>query len=160
QRGAEPMPPGRGRGGPVGYPMGKLPELPAGLFTAKSTLNHSTLRKEWVDIPAGDVKLHMWVEYPDGNAKAPFVLVMQQAPGLDEWQRGIADQLALQGFIAVAPDLYSGLGPNGGNYDSFEGVDAAMRAMAKLTSDETLRRYKAAYAWGMSLPRASGKSAT
>jgi carboxymethylenebutenolidase len=160
QRGTEQLPSGRGRGGPLGYPMGKLPELPAGLFTARSTLNHSMLRKEWVDIPVGDVKLHMWVEYPDGNAKAPFVLVMQQAPGLDEWQRGIADQLALQGFIAVAPDLYSGLGPNGGNYDSFEGVDAAMRAMAKLTPDETLRRYKAAYAWGMSQPRASGKSAT
>src|SRR4051812_32798256 len=102
QRGTEQLPSGRGGGGPLGYPMGKLPELPAGLFTAKSTLNHSTLRKQWVDIPVGDVKLHLWLEYPDGGAKAPFVLVMQQAPGLDEWQRAIADQLALQGFIAVA----------------------------------------------------------
>jgi carboxymethylenebutenolidase len=149
-----------GGGAPRGYPMGKLPDLPAGLFTAKSTLIHSTLRREWVDIPAGDVRLHIWVEYPEGNGKAPFVLVMQQAPGLDEWQRAIADQLALQGFIAAAPDLYSGLGPNGGNYDSFEGVDAAMRAAARLSHDEIMRRYKAAYTWGMALPRASGKSAS
>jgi carboxymethylenebutenolidase len=102
----------------------------------------------------------MWVEYPQGAGKVPFVLVMQQAPGLDEWQRAIADQLALQGFFAVAPDLYSGLGPNGGNYDSFEGVDAAMRSMARLTHDEMVRRYKAAYAWGMAQPRANGKSAS
>jgi len=151
----------RGPGGlPRGYPFNKLPEVPAGIFNAKSTLIHSTLRKEWVDIPVGDVKLHMWVEYPAGDAKAPFVLVMQQAPGLDAWQRATADQLALQGFFAVAPDLYSGLGPNGGNYDSFEDVDAAMRAAARLTHEEQLRRYKAAYAWGMAQPRASGKSAT
>jgi carboxymethylenebutenolidase len=151
--------PGRGRG-PLGYPMGKLPNLPAGLFTAKSTLLHSTLRREWVDIPLGDVKLHMWVEYPDGDGKAPLVLLMQQAPGLDDWHRSIGDQLALEGFIAVTPDLYSGMGPNGGNYDSFEGVDAAMRSLARLSNEEMLRRYKAAYAWGMALPRASGKSAT
>jgi carboxymethylenebutenolidase len=151
----------QGRGGlPRGYPFNKLPEVPAGIFNAKSTLNHSTLRKEWVDIPIGDVKLHMWVEYPEGNAKAPLVLVMQQAPGLDAWQRAIADQLALQGFLAVAPDLYSGLGPGGGNYDSFEDVDAAMRASARLTHEEQMRRYKAAYAWGMAQPRANGKSAS
>lgn len=149
-----------GAGAPRGYPFGKLATLPAGIFTAKSTLNHSDLRREWVDIPLGAGKLHMWVEYPKGDAKAPFVLVMQQAPGLDEWQRAIADQLALEGFFVVAPDLYSGLGPNGGNYDSFEGVDAAMRSMARLTPDEMLRRYKAAYAWGMAQPRANGKSAT
>jgi len=162
-KGPEGAAPGNPRGPaslPRGYPFNKLPDVPAGIFNAKSTLNHSTLRKEWVDIPVGDVKLHMWVEYPTGNAKAPLVLVMQQAPGLDAWQRAIADQLALQGFFAVAPDLYSGLGPGGGNYDSFEDVDAAMRASARLTHEEQIRRYKAAYAWGMAQPRASGKSAS
>jgi carboxymethylenebutenolidase len=142
-----------------GYPN-KLPEVPAGIFNAKSALNHSTLRKEWADIPVGDIMLHMWVEHPAGDGKAPVVLVMQQAPGLDAWQRSMADQLAFEGFFAVAPDLYSGLGPNGGNFDSFEDADAAMRAAARLTHPEQLRRYKAAYAWAMAQPRANGKSAT
>jgi carboxymethylenebutenolidase len=147
-------------GGPRGYPMGKLPDLPAGVFSAKSTLLHSTLRKEFVDLPVGDVKLHIWVEYPAGSGNAPVVIVMQHGPGMDDWQRALADQLALQGFIAVAADLYSGLGPNGGNWDSFEGVDAALRASAKLSPEEAIRRYKVAYEYGMKLPRASGKVAS
>ncbi len=147
-------------GGPRGYPVGKLPELPAGVFTAKSTLLHSTLRREFVDLPVGGVNLHTWIEYPQGAGQAPVVIVMQHGPGLDDWQRALADQLALQGFIGVAADLYSGLGPNGGNWDSFEGTDAAMRAAGKLTPEEAIRRYKAAYEYAIKLPRASGKVAS
>jgi carboxymethylenebutenolidase len=153
------QPPG-GRGGPPGYPVGKLRDLPAGTFSATSTLLHSTLRKEFVDLPVGDIKMHTWIEYPAGEGKSPVVIVMQHGPGMDDWQRALADQLALEGFIAVAADLYSGLGPNGGNWDSFEGVDAAMRASGKLTPDEAIRRYKAAYDYGIKLPRANGKVAT
>jgi carboxymethylenebutenolidase len=151
------------KGGPFGgrgYPTGKPSDLPAGIFTAKNVLANSKLRKEFVDIPVGSVKLHTWIEYPDGNDKAPVVIVMQHGPGLDDWQRALADQLALQGFIAVAPDLFSGLGPNGGNYDSFSGPDDVLRTNGRLTQDEGMRRYKAAWEYGMKLPRTNGKSAT
>lgn len=150
-----------GRGNqPVGYPQGKLPNLPAGRYTAKSTLAKSTLRKEFVDIMVGNVKLHTWVVYPEGNAPAPVMLVMQHGLGLDEWVRAFADQMAVQGFIAIAPDLFSGLGPNGGNWESFIGTDEVMRAAGGINQDEGIRRYKAAYDWGMKLPRANGKSAS
>jgi len=147
-------------GGPRGYPVGKLPDLPAGTFSATSTLLHSALSKQFVNLPVGDIQVHTWVEYPTGTAKAPVVIVMQHGPGLDDWQRALADQLAFQGFIAIAADLYSGLGPNGGNWDSFEGIDAALRAAGKLTPEEAIRRYKTAYDYGMKLPRASGKVAS
>lgn len=150
-------PPGGGRGG---YPQNKLANLPAGVFTAKSTLLHSRLQKEFVDIAMGNVKLHTWVEYPEGNGKAPIAMVMQHGPGMDDWQRALADQLALEGFIAIAVDLHSGLGPNGGNYDSFEGTDDVMRAAARLTPDEMQRRYKAGLDWGKKLPRWNGKAAS
>jgi len=146
--------------GPMGYPRGKLPELPAGVFTARSTINNSKLRKEFVDIPMGDAKLHTWVEYPAGEGKAPIVLVMQHGPGMDDWQRALADQLAQQGFIAIAADLHSGLGPNGGNYDSFEGTDEVMRATARIDQNEMQRRYKIAMEWGKKLPRFNGKVAS
>jgi carboxymethylenebutenolidase len=150
----------KGGRGPVGYPQGKLPELPAGTFNAHSIVTNSKLIKEFVDIQMGAVKLHTWVEYPDGDAKAPIVIVMQHGPGMDDWQRALADQLALQGFIAIAPDLHSGLGPNGGNYDSFGGTDEVMRATARVNADEQQARYQAAYAWGKKLPRWNGKVAS
>jgi carboxymethylenebutenolidase len=151
----------KGGRGPAGYPIGKLPDLPAGTFNAHTVVTNSKLKKEFVDIQmAGGVKLHTWVEYPDGDAKAPIVLVMQHGPGMDDWQRALADQLALQGFIAIAPDLHSGLGPNGGNYDSFSGTDEVMRATARVSPDEQQARYKAAYEWGKKLPRWNGKVAS
>jgi len=132
--------------------------LPASYYTATATLARSPLKKEWVDIPMGDGKLHTWVEYPEGNGKAGVVIVMQHGVGLDDWMRSVADQLAADGFIAVAPDAWSGTGPNGGNRDSFQFDDEAMRAAARITPDETQRRYKAARDWALELPRANGKT--
>jgi carboxymethylenebutenolidase len=149
----------RGGFGGRGYPTGKLPNLPAGVFNAHSTLEHSTLQKEFVDIPVGSVQLHTWIVYPEGSGKAPIVIVAHHGPGLDEWQRALGVQLAMQGFISVTPDLLSGYGPNGGNYDSFDGTDAVMRGLGRLTQDEGIRRLKAAFEYAMKLPRADGKSA-
>lgn len=142
----------------------KQPNLPAGYYTAYSALDKSKLRKEWVDIPLpakpgeSAAKLHTWVEYPAGEGKAGVVIVMQHATGMDEWIRAVADQLAQEGFIAVAPDLWSGTGNNGGGRETFEFIDDAMKAGAKITADEAQRRYKAARDWALKLPRANGKS--
>jgi carboxymethylenebutenolidase len=138
----------------------KKPDLPAHIYTAKSTLANSKLRKEWVEIPVGDAKLRMWVEYPEGNAKTGVVIVMQHGTGLDDWMRSVADQIAHEGYIAVAPDIWSGTGPNGGGRDSFQFDDDAMKAAARIGPAETQRRYKAAWDWAMKLPRANGKSGT
>ena len=150
-----------GRGARAGGLATKDPALPAGYFTAKSTLTNSKLRKEWVDIPleGSSVKLHTFIVYPEGNARSGVVIVMQHGVGLDDWQRALADQVAQDGFIAVAPDLWSGTGPNGGNWDSAEFIDDAMRnAAGKITPDETMRRYKAARDYALKLPRANGKT--
>jgi carboxymethylenebutenolidase len=136
----------------------KAPNLPASYYTATATLAHSKLKKEYVDIPVGDVKLHTWVEYPAGVGKTGVVIVMQHGVGLDDWMRSVADQIAADGFIAVAPDAWSGTGPNGGNRDSFQFDDDAMKAAARITPDETQRRYKAARDWALKLPRANGKT--
>jgi carboxymethylenebutenolidase len=141
-----------------GFP--KIPNLPASGFNARGTLAKSKLHREFVDISMDNPKLHAWVEYPEGDGKAPIVIVMEHAPGLDDWQRALADQLAQDGFIAIAPDLNSGMGPNGGNFDSFADADAVSRSVARLTENDQLNRYKAARDWGMKLPRANGKSAS
>ena len=138
----------------------KHPNLPANYYTAKSTVAKSKLRKEWVDIPMGDVQLHTWIEYPEGNGKAGTVIVMQHGTGMDTWVRAVADQLAHDGFIAVAPDIWSGTGAGGGGIDSFQFVDDAIKAGVKVSPDETMRRFKAARDYALKLPRANGKTAS
>ena len=150
---------GGGRGGaPGGGPFAKVPGQLASGWNAPSTVARTKLRHEWVDIPVGASKVHTWIEYPDGDAKAPVVVVMSYESGLDDWMRSVADELAASGFIALAPDVLTGLGPNGGNYDSFRSPDEAIRAIrAKVTPDQEMRQYLAAAAYGAKLPRANGK---
>ena len=121
---------------------------------------HSKLRKEFVDIPVGEVKLHTWIEYPAVQGKVGTVIVMQHGAGMDDWVRAVADQLAQAGFLAVAPDVWSGTGPGGGGLDSFQFVDDAMKASARITPEETMRRFKAAREYALKLPQANGKTAS
>ena len=79
---------------------------------------------------------------------------------MDDWVRAVADQLAQSGFLAIAPDVWSGTGPGGGALDSFRFVDDAMKASAKVTPDETIRRFKVARDYALKLPQANGKSAS
>ena len=88
-----------GRGGGL---AGKNPDLPAGAFTASSTIAGTALRHDWVDIPFDGRRLHTWIEYPDRATQAPIVIVMSHEAGLDDWIRAVADQLATEGYIAVA----------------------------------------------------------
>jgi carboxymethylenebutenolidase len=154
-------PPEPAEGGPPPGAFGKRPDLPASVWNASSTVARTMHQSEWVEIPIGDgVELRTWVEYPDGNAPAPVIIVLQYEGGLDDWVRAIADQLASEGFIAVAPDLFSGLGPGGGGTDSFRTQDEAMRVgRDTLTPDEAIRRAVAAAAHAAELPRANGKIA-
>jgi carboxymethylenebutenolidase len=147
---------------PVAGDIGrKDPRLPANYFMAAATIRDSKLKTEWVDIPleGETVKLHTLVVYPTGTAKAGVVIVMQHGVGVDEWQRALADQVAQDGFIAVLPDLWSGTGPNGGNWDASQFVDDAVRnAAGKVSPDEGMKRYKTAREWALKLPRANGKT--
>lgn len=138
----------------------KVPELPANLFTSAGTVARSQLKHEWVDIPAGKIKLHTWIHYPKGDEKVPVVILMHYDAGLDDLQRAVADQLAFEGYLVVAPDLTSGMGPKGGNFESFKFPDEALRANLKLSQAEAMRRYRVAYDYAMKMPRANGKIAS
>src|SRR5262249_15178133 len=91
------------------------PNLPAGESDAKATLEKSPRHGELVDVKmptGGPVKT--WIVYPERKDKAGVVIVIHEIYGLSDWIRAVADQLAREGFIAVAPDLISGHGPGGG----------------------------------------------
>ena len=146
--------PGRGGGGPAA----RREDLPPPYNRAKLIVARSPRKGGWIDIPLGTAKLHTWISYPQTTAKTGVVLVMQPGPGLDDWLLGVGDQLASHGFIAVVPDLLSGLGPNGGNTETFEFPDDIGRARQRLTPADIMRRYQAALEYGLKLPQANGKS--
>ena len=138
----------------------KPDDLPANWVMAGKTANTTPRRNEWIDVPVPGttVKVHTWVVYPDGTQPAGTVLVLHGASGISDWIRSVADQLAKEGFIALALDLSSGLGPNGGNFDSFRYTDDLMRATQKLTRDDVMGRIKAVRDFAAKMPRSNGQT--
>lgn len=153
---AQPSPPAPQGGAPRQF---KVDHLPAGLFAAKRIATMPTQRYERVDVPSGSGKLHLWISYPPGEEKAGVVIILPPETGLDEWTRAAADQVAHDGFIAIAPDLLTGRGPRDGNTDAFAFPDEVIDARAKVTAGDALRAYQTAREYGLKLPRANGKSA-
>lgn len=49
-----------------------------------------------------------WLALPEGGAKGPGVLVIQEWWGLVDHIKDVADRFAAEGFVALAPDLYHG----------------------------------------------------
>ena len=90
--------------------------LPADAPGALDALKRSSRHQEYVDValPGATTKIKTFVVYPERKDKAPVVLVIHEIFGLSDWVRGVADQLAKEGFIAIAPDLISGMAPKGG----------------------------------------------
>jgi len=137
-------------------------KLPPGEEQAKAALEKSPRHGEYVDIKIEgvDIPVRSWVVYPERKDKAGVVIVIHEIYGLSDWIRGVADQLAEDGFIAVAPDLISGKGPGGGGTDSVKTRDDVVKLIRGLTPDEVTVRLNGVRAYAMKLPSANGKTAT
>src|SRR5262245_12628290 len=136
--------------------------LPPSEATAKAALEKSPRHGEYIDVkmPGGGAPIRTWISYPERKDKAGVVIVIQEVFGLTDWLRGVADTLAKEGFIAVAPDMVSGLGPNGGGTDSVASRDDVVKLVRGLTPEEAAKRLNAVRDWAVKLPASSGKSAT
>jgi carboxymethylenebutenolidase len=140
-------------------PPATQPTLPAAGDTSAKALTNSPRHGEWADvpIPGSDVKLHTWVVFPERPDKGPIVIVIHEIFGMSDWVRAVADQLAAEGYIAVAPDLLSGFGPNGGGTESFGKNPQA--GFANLTPDVQAQRLDAVRDYALALPSANDKVA-
>ena len=138
------------------------PSLPPAEEGAKAALNTSPRHGEYVDVkpPGGGTAVRTFVVFPERKDKAPVVIVIHEIFGLSDWIRGVADQLAEDGFIALAPDLLSGKGPASGGTESFADRDAVTGAVRGLAPEEVKLRLDAVRAYGAALPAANGKAAT
>ncbi len=126
--------------------------LPADAEGAVNRLNASPRHGEWVTVTEGADTVRSWVVYPERADKAPVVVVVHEIFGLTHWVRGVADQLAAEGFIAIAPDLMTMKhlpeGPNGPEQG------AATAAIRTLDAKDVQRQIALVANYGMKLPSA------
>ena len=126
---------------------------------AKIRLEASPRHHEYVPLKHGDRTVQAFVVYPEVKSKAPVIILIHEIFGLSDWAKEMADELAAEGFIVIAPDLLSGFGPNGGGSSEFSGQDAAVKAVSGLNPDGVMADLDAAADYGKHLPAANGKLA-
>lgn len=132
--------------------------LPAGAADAAARLQASPRHAEWATIKTSPTdSVVAWVVYPERRDKAPVVVVIHEIFGLTTWIRGVADQLAADGFIAIAPDLLTM--KRAGNLTSEWSGDSARAAIRTLSAGDVQRDLDAVARFGMNLPAATNKYA-
>jgi hypothetical protein len=110
-----------------------VPPLPE---QALAAVERSPRHGEWVGVEhAGGAPTKIWVMYPERRTKAPVIIVLHRTGELEDWTRAVADQLAADGYIAIAPELAPAAG-------------AELRA-----------RLDGVRAYGVAIPAADGRTA-
>src|SRR5271163_2072798 len=123
---------------------------------AKATLAKSPRHSEGVTVKHDGRTVDTFVVYPESKDKRPVVIIIHEIFGMSDWVQDLADQVAAAGYIAVAPDLLSGMGPNGGRSSSFaEGK--TMEAISHLNPDQVTADLNAAADYALKIPAANGK---
>jgi len=127
---------------------------------AKARLDASPRHREYVSLKHGSRTVQAFVVYPEIKDKAPVVILIHEIFGLSDWAKEMADELAGQGFIVVAPDLLTGFGPNGGGSSEFPSVDATVKAISGLDPEGVTADLDAAVDYAKHIPAGNGKVAT
>lgn len=125
---------------------------------AVAQLDKSPRHQEWVQVKHGDRVVHAYVVYPEVSQKTPVVLVIHENMGLTDWARLMADEVAATGYIAIAPDLLSGYGPNGGKTSDMT-MDNVREAISRLTPDGVTADLNAVADYAQKIPASNGKLA-
>jgi len=123
---------------------------------AKAALAKSPRHSEWVTVKHDGRSVDTFVVYPESKDKRPVVIIIHEIFGLTDWVEDLADQVAAAGYIAVAPDLLSGMGPDGGRTSSIAS-DKVMEAISKLNPDQVTADLNAAADYGNKIPASNGK---
>ena len=125
---------------------------------AKARLEKSPRHQEWVKVKHGTRDVHCFIVYPEVKDKATAVVVIHEIFGLTDWAKSAADELAEHGYIAIAPDLLSGMAPNGGGTTDFRS-ESPNRAVSNLPPAQVTADLDAVVDYVGKLPACNGKVA-
>ena len=126
---------------------------------AVAKLKKSPRHGEWVKVKHGQREVQAFVVFPEVKDKATAVVVIHEIFGLSDWVRGVTDQLAEAGYIAIAPDLLSGTAPGGGGTVELGSGDAIRKAISSLSAEQVTADLNAVVDYVARLPACNGKVA-
>lgn len=124
---------------------------------AKARLEKTPRHLEWVAVKHGNREVKAFLGFPESKDKATAVVLIHENRGLTDWVRSMVDQMAEAGYIAIAPDLLSGSGPNGGGTAEIKSNDDAGKAISALNPDQVTADLNAIVAHVAKLPACNGK---
>ena len=125
---------------------------------ARTKLERSPRHQEWIKVAHDGREVQSFITYPEVKDKATAVVVIHEIYGMSDWVRGVTDQLAEAGYIAIAPDLLSGAGPKGGGTDSMD-PSAIGKAIRDLPPEQITADLDALVNYVAKLPACNGKVA-
>jgi carboxymethylenebutenolidase len=143
----------------LGVLMGMMTLGAMGQDWARARLEKTPRHLEWVKVRHGSRDVNCFIAYPEVKEKATAVVVIHEIFGLSDWVRGVTDQLAEAGYIAIAPDLLSGSAPGGGGTAELGGGDAVRKAISSLPPDQITADLNAVLEHVAKLPACNGKVA-
>jgi carboxymethylenebutenolidase len=123
---------------------------------AKQRLAKSPRHQEWVKVKNGTREVNSFVVYPENKNKATAVVVIHEIFGMSDWVQSLTDQLAEAGYVAIAPDLLSGMGPNGGGTSSLD-RQAVGQKIRDLPPDQITADLNAVADYIAKVPASNGK---
>jgi carboxymethylenebutenolidase len=123
---------------------------------AQAKLKQSSRHREWVTVKHDGRSVETFVVYPESKDKKPVVVIIHEIFGLSDWAQELADEVAEAGYIAVAPDLLSGMAPGGGRTPDFSG-DKVTEAVSHLNPEQVTADLNAVADYGLKLPASNGK---
>jgi len=106
-----------------------------------------SIRETMVQYPSGNVTIRAYVAAPQTKERRPAIIVIQEWWGLTDHIKDVARRYAAEGYVAIAPDLYSRLG-NAITTDSGE----AGKLMNTLQQEDGLKDLNATVAYLKSVP--------
>lgn len=130
---------------------------PPGQDWAKARVDKSPRHQEWVKVKQGSRNVNSFIVYPEVKNKATAVIVIHEIFGMTDWVRSVADQLAEAGYIAIAPDLLSGAGANGGGTEAIADRSKIGQVIRDLPPDQITADLNAVADYVTKLPAANGK---
>ncbi len=123
---------------------------------ARAKVDKSPRHREWVTVTHDGRKVETFVAYPEASKNTPVIVVIHEIFGMSDWVEEVTDEFAAAGYIAIAPDLLSGMGPKGGRTKDFPSGEVG-QAIGKLPPDQITADLNAVADYGLKLPSATKK---